>query len=350
MKMIAQTACELLDKGEAFVLATIISHSGSTPRTSGSKMIVTADGRGVGTIGGGRLEAGAMSRAAELIRLGQSARMSFDLSHDTVDSTDMICGGQAEVLLDCVSPTAMNRTVFDRWRRMLDERQKGALLTAFSQSENQVGATAHCLAATAGGIVGDLTLPDIDREKALAMAADASAVQTLVFDGALVVIEPTQRVCTAYLFGAGHVARATAAMAAAVGFRVSVADDREEYANRKRFREASEIRVLESFGNAFLGLVVGKDDFIVILTRGHLHDKTVLAQALRTGAGYIGMIGSRRKRDAIYRALFKEGFSQGDVDRVHSPIGLPIGAETPEEIAVSIVAEMIQINKTRPET
>ena len=350
MKMIAQTACELLDKGEAFVLATIINHSGSTPRTSGSKMIVTADGRGIGTIGGGLLEAGAMSRAAELIRLGQSARMSFDLSHDTVDSMDMICGGQAEVLLDYVSPTEMNRAFFDRWRQMLDEQQKGALLTVFSQSENQVGATAHCLVATAGGIVGDFPLPGMEREKVLALAAESSTVRTLAFDGAFVVIEPTQRVCTAFLFGAGHVARATAAMAAVVGFRVSVADDREEYANRKRFREASEIRVLERFDDAFSGLSVNRDDFIVILTRGHLHDKTVLAQALKTGAGYIGMIGSQRKRDAIYRALFKEGFSKRDIDRVHSPIGLSIGAETPEEIAVSIVAEMIQINKTRPET
>ncbi len=108
--------------------------------------------------------------------------------------------------------------------------------------------------------------------------------------------------------------------------------------------------MLESFNDAFSGLSVGRDDFIVILTRGHLHDKTVLAQALKTGAGYIGMIGSRRKRDAIYGALLEEGFGQRDIDRVHSPIGLSIGADTPEEIAVSIVAEMIQINKTRPET
>ncbi len=350
MKMIAQTACELMNKGEAFVLATIITHSGSTPRTSGSKMIVTASGRGIGTIGGGLLEAGAMSRATELIQSGKSAIMPVDLSHDTVDSMDMICGGQAEVLLDYVSPTDINRTVFDRWHQMLDKRQKGSLLTVFSQSEVQVGATTHCLVATTGRIVGDIPLRDIDRKKVLAVAADSSVVQTLAFDGALVVVEPTQRICTAYLFGAGHVAQATAAVAAVVDFRVSVADDREEYANRKRFRQASEIRVLESFDDAFSGLSVARDDFIVILTRGHLHDKTVLAQALRTGAGYIGMIGSRRKRDAIYGALFKEGFTQGDIDRVHSPIGLSIGAETPEEIAVSIVAEMIQFNKTRPET
>lgn len=350
MKMIAQTACDFLEKGEPFVLATIVSHTGSTPRTSGSKMIVTADGRGIGTIGGGLLEAGAMSRAVELIQLGQSAIMPFDLSHDTVDSMDMICGGQADVLLDCVSPTAMNRTVFGRWRQMLDQGQKGSLLTVFIESENKVGATAHCLAMVGGEIVGDFPLPDMEREKVLALAAERSAVRTLVFDGAFVVIEPTHRVPTVYLFGAGHVARSTAAMAAMVGFRISVADDRQEYANRQRFREASEIRVLDRFDDAFSGLSVNRDDFIVILTRGHLHDKTVLAQALKTGAGYIGMIGSRRKRDAIYGALLKEGFSQMDIDRVHSPIGLSIGAETPEEIAVSILAEIIQINKTRPET
>ncbi|WP_372678895.1 XdhC family aldehyde oxidoreductase maturation factor [Desulfosarcina sp.] len=350
MKKIAQTACELLEKGDPFVLATIVSHSGSTPRTSGSKMIVTADGRGVGTIGGGLLEAGAMSRAVELIRLGQSARMSFDLSHDLVDSMDMICGGQAEVLLDCVSPTEMNRAVFNRWRRMLDERDKGSMFIIVMGSGNKVDATVHCLATVDGEIVGDFPLPDMEREKMLSLAADSSTVRTLAFDGGFVVIEPAHRTPTVYLLGAGHVARSTAAMAAMVGFRVSVADDRKEYANRERFRDASEIRVLERFDDAFSGLSVGRDDFIVILTRGHLHDKTVLAQALKTGAGYIGMIGSRRKRDAIYGALLKEGFGQRDIDRVHSPIGLSIGADTPEEIAVSIVAEMIQINKTRPET
>jgi xanthine dehydrogenase accessory factor len=343
MNMIAQVACELMDKGESFILATIVSHAGSTPRTSGSKMIVCADGRGIGTIGGGRLEAGAMSRAAELIRLGQSAMMPFDLSHDIIDSADMICGGQANVLLDLVSPTPMNRAIFEHWYRMLADRQKGSLLTFLMGPENGLGETVHCLLTEAGGTIGDMPLPEKEWKMVSATAADASALQSLAFDGAFVVVEPTQRMCTAYFFGAGHVAQSTAAMAAMVQFRVSVADDREAYANRERFGDASEIRVIESFDDAFSGLSLGKDDFIVILTRGHLHDKTVLAQALRTDAGYIGMIGSRRKRDAIYNALFEEGFEQADIDRVHSPIGLSIGAETPEEIAVSILAEMIQV-------
>ncbi len=342
MEMIAQSVCDLLEKGETFVLATIISHTGSTPRTSGSKMIVTAAGRGVGTIGGGLLEAGVMARAVELIRSGQSAVMPFDLSFDSVDTMDMICGGRAEVLLDCVAPAPMNRAVFDGWRRLLDKSQKGGLLTLVTGTDQRVDRIDRCLVTGAGEVVGDFPLADSERHKVL-RAVESGAVRVLAFDGAFAVVEPTQRACTAYLFGAGHVAQATAAIAAMAGFRVSVADDRAEYANRSRFPAADEIRVLGGFDQAFSGVSVGGEDFVVILTRGHLHDKTVLAQALGTEAGYIGMIGSRRKRDAIYGALLKEGFSQAAVDRVHSPIGLAIHAETPEEIAVSIVAEMIRV-------
>ena len=143
--------------------------------------------------------------------------------------------------------------------------------------------------------------PGWNGRKVLVLAAESSAVRTLTFDGGFMLVEPTQPVCTAYLFGAGHVARSTAAVAAMVGFRVSVADDREAYANRARFRDASEIRVLERFGNAFSGVSIGREDYIVILTRGHLHDKTVLAQALNTDAGYIGMIGSAKKETPFMR-------------------------------------------------
>ena len=156
----------------------------------------------------------------------------------------------------------------------------------------------------------------MEPETVLALAAESSAVRTLAVDGGFMLVEPTQPVCTAYLFGAGHVARATSAVAAMVGFRVSVADDREAYANRARFRDASEIRVLEHFGNAFSGVSIGREDYIVILTRGHLHDKTVLAQALDTDAGYIGMIGSRKKRGRHLRGaqgrwVFPGGYRPG---------------------------------------
>lgn len=342
MNGIVSAACELLENREIFVLATIVSHTGSTPRTSGSCMIVSADGSGTGTVGGGLLEAGVMSRAVELIRAGQSAILPFDLNYETVDSLDMICGGQAEVLLDCIQPSKEILALFHRWRRLLRERKRGSLFSIVRVFDDAVERVDHCLAAENGEVIGFWPLGEAMWKRARQAADSAALTLTLPFDGGFVLVEPVQQVNTAYLFGAGHVAQFTGAMAAMAGFRVSVADDREEFANLQRFPDAREIRVLENFERAFDGIGVGTQDYIVILTRGHLHDKTVLARALKTEAGYIGMIGSRKKRNAIYGAMLKEGATQSDIGRVHSPIGLAIGAETPEEIAVSIVAEMIQ--------
>ena len=129
-----------------------------------------------------------------------------------------------------------------------------------------------------------------------------------------------------------------------VDFRTVALDDRAEFANPGRLDSADEIIVVPSLENAMEDLPIDEDSYIVIVTRGHSHDGTVLEQALRTNAGYIGMIGSRKKRDELYKSLAAEhGFGTDDFARVHSPVGLNIGAETPEEIAVSIVAEMILV-------
>ena len=145
-----------------------------------------------------------------------------------------------------------------------------------------------------------------------------------------------------FLFGAGHVAVPTAHIAALVGFRVVVIDDRPEFANAERFPSASRIVVTDDFNQALKGLDIDRDSFIVIVTRGHQFDREVLEQSLKTSAGYIGMISSRKKKEAIFQALIARGFNKERLEEVHSPIGIPIGGETPEEIAVSIVAELIQ--------
>jgi xanthine dehydrogenase accessory factor len=156
-----------------------------------------------------------------------------------------------------------------------------------------------------------------------------------------VLVEPLMAASFLYVFGAGHVSKQIVPLANLVGFHVVVIDDREEFADPGFFPAAKEIRYLP-FEGAVERLAIDEASFVVIVTRGHIHDKTVLAQTLKTGARYIGMIGSTRKRDIIYQKLLEEGFTQQDLDRVHSPIGLDIGAETPEEIAVSIVAELIK--------
>jgi xanthine dehydrogenase accessory factor len=140
--------------------------------------------------------------------------------------------------------------------------------------------------------------------------------------------------------GAGHVAKPTAHLACLVGFKVIVIDDRPEFANKVRFPEA-EVRVVKDFSQALDSASIDKDTFIAIFTRDHAYDRLVLEQALKTRAGYIGLMGSQKKRDAIYQSLLNQGFSSQDIARVHCPIGIPMEAETPEELAVSIVGELI---------
>ena len=129
--------------------------------------------------------------------------------------------------------------------------------------------------------------------------------------------------------------------AARVGFRVVVLDDRAEFASRQRFPLADEVRVLASFADCLPAAEIDSDSYLVIVTRGHLHDLEVLEQALRTPAGYIGMIGSRKKRNSIYTRLLDRGVTEAQLEQVRCPIGMAIEADTPEEIAVSIVGELI---------
>lgn len=341
MHRIEQTACDLLDQGHDFVLATIVRHEGATPRTAGSKMIITRDGQGIGTVGGGLLEAEVMARASRLIKPEQSELMHFDLSGDLASTMEMICGGSADVLLARVSPTDANRSLFGQWQRILEQNRQGCLVTVAQQTDDALYRTNHCLVTSDGKLEGPFPLGRSVLERVLATARTANRFQTLWLEDALVVVEPSARVSIAFLFGAGHVARPTAHLAAMTGFQVWILDDRAPYVTPERFPEAHRVRVLDSFERAFDKLSVTSDSCVIIFTRGHLHDKIVLAQALATDAGYIGMIGSHRKRDTIYDALRTEGVPQSQIERVHCPIGLDIGAETPEEIAVSIVAEMI---------
>jgi xanthine dehydrogenase accessory factor len=155
-------------------------------------------------------------------------------------------------------------------------------------------------------------------------------------------VEPVVSEPILYLFGAGHVSSQIAPLASGVGFKVVVIDDRPEFADPKKFPDAMEVYPYP-FEGVLDRLSIDESSYLVIVTRGHIHDRTVLAQSLNTNAKYIGMIGSRRKRNIIYENLLEEGLTQDDLDRVHAPIGLHIGAETPEEIAVSIVAELIKI-------
>lgn len=331
MRRVLDTLISALDQGESAILGTIVRSSGSAPRTSGARMVVLADGAIAGSVGGGAVEGACQAEAGKLLAEAKTfTQLDFSLSAELAAEQGMVCGGSVTVLLQKLTPSAAE--LFKRLRRAYFEGRRPLLLTVLPFE----GAAPRLLTLGAGE---DSQVPAGLRENL--QARKDRAPFTLNQDGREIFIEPLVHPGTVHLVGAGHVALATAHIAGFAGFEVVVMDDRAEFANAERYPRAREVRVLAGFDSCFSEL--GPDDYVVIVTRGHMHDREVLAQALRTGAGYIGMIGSKRKRQAVYAWLRGEGFTETDLERVHNPIGLPIGADTPEEIGVSIVAEMIQV-------
>jgi xanthine dehydrogenase accessory factor len=345
MDIIVETAVDLLRQNQGIVLAVIISSQGSSPRMAGTRMLVAEDGHIFGTIGGGLLEARAIQTALEMHGGAPGRILTFDLTNEDAAAMEMICGGRVRVFLDRILPTEKNKVLFARWHGAMSRGKKMILATTGAIADDTVEEVSHTLLDNAGEIAGQLPLSPESIERLAESVAGSEGITVQTTEDFLVVFDPGQPRPTLYLFGAGHVARPTAELAVVAGFRVEVLDDRAEFAEAGRFPGASAVHVLSDFDHAAAGLSIDANDHIVIVTRGHLHDKTVLAQALKTPAAYIGMIGSRRKRDTIYRELLEEGFSDADLARVHCPIGMDIGAETPEEIGVSIVAEMISLRR-----
>lgn len=333
MQYILDSLISTLEKGESAVIGAIVRSSGSAPRTSGARMLVRLDGTLVGTLGGGALEGGCLAKAKGLFDDSDSdafAELEFDLTDKTAAAEGMVCGGEVSVLMQKVTPALLQHFI-----QLRDDFTKGVqamLVTALPKNGN--GPHMYFLHGSRDCKLLESLRKEILRKNRRAKFLISHGEQDYF-------VEPLLNPGTVYLLGAGHVALATAHLASFTDFDVVVMDDREEFANSERYPKAKEVVVLDTFNDCLNGL--GPDDYVVIVTRGHLHDRDVLAQALRTDAGYIGMIGSSKKRQAVYTSLLEEGFSNNDLKRVYSPIGISIGGDTPEEIGLSIVAEMVKV-------
>jgi xanthine dehydrogenase accessory factor len=179
----------------------------------------------------------------------------------------------------------------------------------------------------------------------MSLTAKAAEEAGMVCGGELeVFIEPILTTPTLYIFGGGHISLTLAKMGKLLGFKIAVIDDRAEFASPNRFPEAN-VLLAEDFSESFSRLKIDKSSYIVIVTRGHQHDELVLTWAVGTPAKYIGMIGSKTKVETVFSHLLAKGISREQLARVHAPIGLEIQAQTPEEIAVSILAEIIKVRR-----
>jgi xanthine dehydrogenase accessory factor len=252
----------------------------------------------------------------------------------------MTCGGEVEVLVEPFDgrvPAA--REFFAQVVAVVTRGERGRLATAIAGAggdlviEKFLLVGAQPMAALSGsgrGLPGDL------------LRAPIPATPSLLERGSVrYFIEPLAPPITVYVFGGGHIGMHLVPLCHLVGFRTVVVDDRAEFVSRERFPVAGDLRAVPSFDRGLDGIHLGAASYVVIVTRGHGGDQAILRQALRQRPGYIGMIGSNRKRTLIFDQLIAEGFTPEDLARVTCPVGLPIGAEAPEEIAISIVAQLV---------
>ena len=307
-----RAAADLARGHHAGALATVACARGSTPVPVGTKMLVGEAGRLVGTVGGGCVEADVIGVALDAERRGTPALVTHHLNADLAGDLGLSCGGTVEIFIEPLLP---------------DARYVAAL-------EGAATAVAGLVTTATDWTAGvDKRFEPVAAERAAGPAAALSRDRRQVLER----ITPAPRVI---VFGAGHVGAAFARAAAAAGFRVVLLDDRPEFADAAHF--PPEMTVVSGAVEEVLDrFPIAAADAVVIATRGHRQDAEILARVAASPAGYVGLLGSRRKKAVVTKGLAAAGVPRAALRRVHVPVGLAIGAVTPEEIAVSVVAELI---------
>ncbi|MGA2411715.1 MAG: XdhC family protein [Candidatus Binataceae bacterium] len=353
-------AVRTLEGGKPFALATVINVRGSTPREVGAKMIVRDDGQ-FGTIGGGCGEAEVFRKARLLLGDGSGARLvEVDLTGDFDQQQIGTCGGLMDVFIDLWK--APDLPIARKLAEAAAHNKPAALLTVVDPglwSETPAGSKTVILPSSncAAAGVTHLGLPELDR--LAERAADAvpglleagpdggfTQVTRIASNGApQVFLDPITGAQRLIIVGAGHIAQPLCELGAMLGFYVTILDDRASFANRERFPKADQI-IVKPFGAAIASLKLDRHCSLISVTRGHAFDEEALRAALQQPCGFIGMIGSRRRVRATLARLEEEGFDPQRLDEIHAPLGLDIGAETPEEIAIAIIAEIIRERRT----
>lgn len=323
---------ETMKLGGDAVLVSIIASSGSTPRGAGAHMLVTEHGRIYGTIGGGAVEYRSEQMAAEVLRTHRSRLEFFCLTKNEVRDLGMICGGDVHVYFRYIpagDPAML--ALAGRVEELFARGEQSWLITGITPGAQ----SALCVYGSESGPFGAELHAGLVESLSSHSGSFTAGGQTYY-------CETLVRAGKVYIFGGGHVAQALVPVLSTVGFRCVVLEDREKFSKPELFPGVEETRLIDN--ERVLDFVdICKSDYVVIMTRGHQFDQAIQAQVLKTPARYIGVIGSRKKAAGVFDNLRAFGFSDEDFARVTTPIGLSIGAETPEEIAVSIAAQLIAV-------
>ncbi len=345
MQDVFHEAVNLLQKEEQLVMATVIRTKGSTPQKPGAKLLVRNDGSGVGTLGGGCVEGDIWYAASQLMRRGGDAQYrEYELNEDLAAQDGLVCGGTMFFLID---PVYRPDQYLD-YAKEIDAAYEGGPSVALaslikSAPGKNLPIGAKLFIREDGSTEGSLGDPALNRDavkRAHGLMAMGRNEYAIAEDGAEYFIEAYTTPPQLVICGGGHVSFALAAHAKPLGFRLFITDDREEFANPERFPDA-DIIVPKKPEDALDELPINANTFIVVATRGHRFDNVALAAAAATPARYVGLMGSKRKTILIYEDLVRMGIDEERLRGIRSPIGLDIRARTPEEIAVSIMGEIL---------
>jgi len=350
MQSLFNKALQLIRDREPFVLATVVKTRGSTPQKAGAKMLVQGDGSITGTLGGGCVEGDIILMAQEMLRESRGPELrEYRLTEELAARSGLNCGGTMFIFLEPVTEPHLDdcRPVIEAIVQAEEGGTPVAVATLVAGAESESVQGAKLLIFEDGATEGTLGDAALDEEaqkvgRRLAAFGDLQLLQTE--NGAQIYIEGFTTPPVLVLVGGGHVNKAVAELADRLGYRIFVIDDRPEFANRDRFPEA-ERTIVADYDTALAGVSLPANTFIVVATRGHKYDDLALAAAMRTRARYVGLVGSRRKSLLIYRNLREQGVPVERIQEVYAPIGLDIGAVTPEEIALSIMAEITMVRR-----
>ena len=342
MNPVYQYLCEKKESLKNFMLATILSTEGSTPQVPGSSALFSGKDLVMGTLGGGILEHQAGEISSRILDSKISFLSQFDLDAKIDSEDSAACGGKALVLFDA-SPADSRKAFKDLCESMM-KKNPGTLATLFTPGENDSvtikriwldGKSIQDNAVSKKDVLlpGEVIKKNFSRGKPSLFRTKTKA---------RIFLEPVFPQEELIIAGAGHIGQAVAHLGHLLNFKVTIIDDREEFANRIRLPDADTI-IFGDIAETLRNYTITPSCYIVIVTRGHAHDAAALREVILSQAGYIGMIGSSKKIALMREKFIKEGWSSTEqFDRVFAPIGIPIPSQSIEEIAVSIAAQLIE--------
>lgn len=348
MKEIFEEALRLIDKNEPFVIVTVVRTIGSTPQKAGAKLLIRKDGSTMGALGGGCIEGEVWSLSARILKeRGSPLFRRYVLNEEFAARDGLVCGGTMDFFIDPILSPHHVKPFAEEIVQAYYGGSSVVLATVVNALDGKNNLGNKLIVKENGlmwGSFGDAVLEEEVRKVAQSVAASGGNQFFQAYDGTGIFVEGFGTAPLLVLMGGGHVNKAVSRIAATVGFRIYVIDDRPEFANQDRFPDA-EGMVIDTYNDALEKVPVNTNTYIVVATRGHRYDDMALLAAIRTPARYVGLLGSKRKTLEIYKNILKENIPMERIREIHAPIGLHIGAITPEEIAVSIIAEIIMIQR-----